>query len=173
MSKAAINNAGFHIHSALHEARPDVHAACHFHSIHGKAWSCFGRPLEMLNQDACIFFNDHAVYNMYGGIAFQAEEGIRIAKALESKRCAILQNHGLLTTGQTIDEAAYLFTLMENSCRVQLLAEAAAANGIPKIVCPDAEAGYNLSQAGPEEMWLEFQPDYQFELVMSKGDFLL
>ncbi|KAH8879205.1 putative aldolase [Thozetella sp. PMI_491] len=171
-NRACINNAGFNIHSALHHARPDVNAACHFHSIYGKAWSCFGRPLEMLNQDACTFYKDHAVYDAFGGIAFEASEGEQIAKALGSNRCAILKNHGLLTTGQTVDEAAFLYTLMENSCRVQLLAEAAAASGIPKCICPDKEAEYTYRLTTPEAMWLEFQPDYQYELRVSDGDFL-
>ncbi|KAK7416718.1 hypothetical protein QQX98_005044 [Neonectria punicea] len=172
MMRACINNAGFNIHSALHHARPDVNAACHFHSIHGKAWSCFSRPLEMLNQDACTFYKDHAVYNTFGGIAFEGLEGTRIASALGDRRCAILRNHGLLTTGGTVDEAAFLFTLMENTCRAQLLAEAAAASGIEKQLCPHEEAEYTYRLTTPESMWLEFQPDYEYELQESAGGFL-
>ena len=54
----SINAAGFQIHSALHRARPDVHAICHTHSVHGRAWSAFAKPLEMLNQDVCYFYGD-------------------------------------------------------------------------------------------------------------------
>ncbi|KAF7182996.1 hypothetical protein CNMCM7691_002740 [Aspergillus felis] len=46
------NVAAFAIHSEIHKARPDVNAACHAHSIHGRAFSCFGKPLEMIFQDA-------------------------------------------------------------------------------------------------------------------------
>lgn len=64
MSKPA-NAAGFLIHSAVHQARPDVDAACHTHSVHGMAWSAFGRPLEMLTQDAAYLYGDaQAVYNV-------------------------------------------------------------------------------------------------------------
>lgn len=45
-----INEAGFMIHSEIHKARPDVIAAAHTHSIHGKTWSAFGKPIEMLTQ---------------------------------------------------------------------------------------------------------------------------
>lgn len=59
------NAAGFLIHSAVHKARPDVHAACHTHSPYGKAWSAFARPLEMLNQDVTYFYGDaQAVYQV-------------------------------------------------------------------------------------------------------------
>lgn len=64
MSRPA-NAAGFLIHSAVHKARPDVHAACHTHSPAGKAWSAFARPLEMLNQDVTYFYGEaQAVYEV-------------------------------------------------------------------------------------------------------------
>ena len=125
-NKVAVNAAGFMIHSAIHKARPDIHAACHTHSPYGKAWSTFGKPVELLNQDSCTFFGIQAVYESFGGVAIEAEEGENIAKVLgKDKRVAILQNHGLLTAGGTVDEAAYLFTLMERTCEVQLLVESA------------------------------------------------
>jgi ribulose-5-phosphate 4-epimerase/fuculose-1-phosphate aldolase len=45
-----INVAGFLIHSAIHQARPDINAACHVHSPYGRAWSTFGQGIDMLNQ---------------------------------------------------------------------------------------------------------------------------
>lgn len=45
-----VNTAGFIIHSAIHQRRPDIHAACHMHSPFGRAWSTFGRGIDMLNQ---------------------------------------------------------------------------------------------------------------------------
>ncbi|KAH1707708.1 hypothetical protein KXX40_000503, partial [Aspergillus fumigatus] len=123
-NKTAVNVAGFMIHSAIHRARPDVNAACHAHSPAGKAWSTFGRPLDIINQDTCNFWGTQAVYNSFGGVVLGAEEGNRIADSLgQTGRVMVLQNHGLLTTGSTVDEAAYLFTLMERSCEVQLMVE--------------------------------------------------
>lgn len=102
-----VNTAAFTIHSAIHQARPDVNAACHAHSVYGKAFSCFGQPLEMLTQDSLRFYKDHAVYEDFGGVVVDKEEGRRIAKALGTCKAVILQNHGLLTVGETIDEAAF------------------------------------------------------------------
>lgn len=59
-----------------------MHAICHAHTIAGRAWSAFGKPLEMLTQDICNFYKALAVYDQYGGIVFAAEEGKNIAKAL-------------------------------------------------------------------------------------------
>ncbi|KAF4126946.1 Ribulose-5-phosphate 4-epimerase/Fuculose-1-phosphate aldolase [Geosmithia morbida] len=169
------NAAGFLIHSALHKARPDVNAACHAHSVHGKAWSSFGRPVEMLNQDACVFYGAaQAVYTEFGGVVFREEEGKRLAAALGPEgKVLTLTNHGILTVGETVDEAAYLFTLMERSCQVQLLAEAAAANGIPKRYIDDATAKYTFEMTStPESLYCEFQPQLEVDkAMMARGQF--
>ncbi|KAJ4256830.1 hypothetical protein NW762_008926 [Fusarium torreyae] len=168
------NTAGFLIHASIHKAREDVHAICHSHSIHGKAWSVFGRRLEMLTQDACKFRGDaHSVYDSYGGVVLGSEEGDRIAAAMgpRGKGC-ILRNHGILTVGQTVDEAAWLYTSMENSCRVQLLAEAAAASGVPKVLIEEEEANFNFDvESDPEICYCEFQVYYDLEDEMSGGAF--
>ncbi|KAI9731218.1 MAG: hypothetical protein M1834_005411 [Cirrosporium novae-zelandiae] len=167
------NAAGFLIHAAVHKARPDVHAACHTHSPYGRAWSAFGAPLEMLNQDVTYFYGSaQAVYNDFGGIVFSEEEGERLAGALGPKgKGLILKNHGLLTVGGTVDEAAYLFTLMERSCEVQLRVEAAAAGGkYKKCLVGEEEAAYTFKMASdPETLYWEFQPDLEYEHETSGG----
>jgi ribulose-5-phosphate 4-epimerase/fuculose-1-phosphate aldolase len=169
-NSVAVNAAGFMIHSAIHKARPDIHAACHTHSPYGKAWSTFGKPLEILNQDSCSFYSIQAVYKSFGGVVLEAEEGDRIAEALGSNaRAAILQNHGLLTAGGTVDEAAYLFTLMERTCQVQLMVE--CVNGLEKQHVGEKEAKYTATVgADPETLYTEFQPDFKYEVWKSKGE---
>ncbi|KAF3491728.1 aldolase [Arthroderma uncinatum] len=166
------NAAGFLIHAAVHKARPDVHAICHAHTMYGKTWSSFARPLEMLNQDVCKFYNAHSVYSSYGGVVLAEEEGVLIAKALGDGKAAILMNHGLLSVGGTVDEAAYLFGVLERSCQSQLIAEVAAANGLKKVLISDEEAAYNFSvESDPEVLYCEFQPDYEYEDAMCQGAF--
>ena len=143
------NAAGFLIHAAVHRARPDAHAACHAHTVHGRAWSAFARPLDMLTQDVCNFYNAHSVYASYGGLVLAKEEGERIAEALGEGKGCILMNHGLLTVGGTVDEAAFLFGLMERSCQIQLLAEVAANKGLQKKIISDKEAECNFKASDP------------------------
>ncbi|CCG26036.1 hypothetical protein CORT_0C06640 [Candida orthopsilosis Co 90-125] len=172
-NQAPINAAGFAIHSSLHQARPDVNAACHTHSVHGKAYSTFGKPLEMINQDVCVFYNNQAVYEKFGGVALEKDEGKAIAEAAGDVRCVILQNHGLLTMGSTIDEAAYLFTLMDKSCQAQLMADAVDQKFKPKQIIPDQEAHYSAYVTNdPDTLYAAFQPDYNLQVKLDNGDFL-
>ncbi|KAK7948318.1 class 2 aldolase adducin domain-containing protein [Apiospora aurea] len=171
------NAAGYLIHSAIHKRRPgDIHAICHAHTDAGRAWSVFARPLDMLSQDICNFHNAHAVYASYGGIVFVSDEGERIADALgERNKGAILMNHGLLTVGATVDEAGFMFGLLDRGCRHQLQVEAAAANGhLKKNIITDEEAAYNFKMASEENaLYREAQPDLEYEFAMAGGEEVL
>lgn len=154
-----VNLAAFTIHSAIHKARPEVNAACHAHSVAGKAFAAFGRELDMITQDALRFHKSHVVYTQFKGVVDDDEEGKRIAQALGQAKAAILMNHGLLTVGQTVDEAAFWFISLDKTCQAQLLADAASAAGYKKVFIDEDEADYTVSQVGgPEKGWLAFQP---------------
>ena len=110
----------------------------------------------------------------FGGVVFAKEEGSRLTDALgDTKKNIILQNHGLLTSGVTIGEAAAFFIALERACQAQLLAEAAAANGIAKIHVGDAEAEYNKNNSTLGVMYMQFVPEYELALKESNGDFLV
>ncbi|EAS32128.3 class II aldolase/adducin domain-containing protein [Coccidioides immitis RS] len=169
-----INSAAFSIHSEIHKARPNVNAACHAHSVHGKAFSVFGRELDMMTQDALRFYKSHAVYDNFGGVVLDREEGIRIAKALGDGKAVILQNHGLLTVGESVDEAAFWFISLDKTCHAQLLADAAAnGSGYKKIMINKEEAEITAKQVGgPEKGWLAFQGYYDEQIAKTNGAFL-
>ena len=87
------------------------------------------------------------MFNDYTGVVGELSEGDRIAEALADKKAVILQNHGLLTVGHSIEECVFWFTTMERSCQSQLLAEATGNNLIkidPKIaqMTRDYEVGF-------------------------------
>lgn len=166
-----INTAGFHIHTAIHDARPEIQAAAHCHSLHGKAWSVFGKPIDIMTQDACLFYDNCAVYKNFGGIVLAPEEGKNIAEALgpKSKAC-ILQNHGLLTLGMTVGEAAYYFSALDRLCKVQLMTEAASASGIQRNIIDDDDASFTAATLQhPENVYANWKPEYEL-LVEEKGD---
>jgi ribulose-5-phosphate 4-epimerase/fuculose-1-phosphate aldolase len=153
--KYAVNGAAFAIHSRVHAARPDVAAAAHAHSLYGKTWSSLGRLLDPITQDSCAFYGDHGLFADFTGVVYETSEGERIAEALGKQKAVILRNHGMLTVGHTVDEAAWWFITMERSCQAQLLAEAV---GTP-IKIDAASAAITEQQIGSHAAgWFQFQP---------------
>jgi ribulose-5-phosphate 4-epimerase/fuculose-1-phosphate aldolase len=166
--EAMVNTAAFAIHSAVHAARPDVIAAAHSHSIYGKSWSSLGRLLDPLTQDACAFYDDHALFDDYTGVVLDPDEGKRIAHALGERKALILRNHGLLTVGHSVDEAVWWFITMERTCQAQLLAEAA---GTPVLIDADM-ARMTRDQVGQHiSGYVSFSALYQ-KIVREQPDLL-
>jgi ribulose-5-phosphate 4-epimerase/fuculose-1-phosphate aldolase len=164
-----VNAAAFAIHSQIHAARPDVVAAAHAHSVHGKAWSSLRRTLDPLTQDSCAFYGNHALFDDYTGVVLDLEEGKRLAHALGGNKAVILSNHGLLTVGQTsVDEAAWWFITMERTCQAQLLAEAA---GTPVLIDPEQAERTARLVGPPMAGWRAFQPLYDW-IVTVQPDLL-
>src|SRR6202050_1344146 len=151
--KYPVNGAAFAIHSQVHAARPDVIAAAHAHSVYGKSWSALGRLLDPITQDACAFYNQHALFDDYTGVVLDVEEGKRIAHSLGSNKAVILRNHGLLTVGRTVDEAAWWFITMERCCESQLLSEAA---GKPVLIDPHYAALTQTQGGSHRGGWFSF-----------------
>ncbi len=153
-----VNQAAFAVHAQIHAARPDVVAAAHSHSVHGRALSALGRTLEPITQDACAFYQDHALFDEYTGAVTGADEGRRIAAALGTHKAVILRNHGLLTVGDSVDAAAWWFITMERSCQVQL---AALAAGTPVPVTHEDAVLTHQQLGGDLVGWINYQPMYQ------------
>ena len=156
-----LNRAAFAIHSQIHKNLPHVTAAAHTHSLYGKTWSSLGRLLDPLTQDSCAFFEDHVLFDDFTGVVNDTSEGERIAKALGTKKAAILQNHGLLTAGKTIDEVAWWYITMERTCQAQLMAEAV---GNPVKIRPDVARLTRTQMGLPEAGYFSFQPIYNVAL---------
>lgn len=163
-----VNKAAFAIHSQIHQARPDVAAAAHSHSLYGKAWSTLGRLLDPITQDACAFYEDHALFQDYTGVVLDTSEGQRIATTLGNKKAMILCNHGLLTVGQTVDATVWWFISMNRCCHAQLMAEAA---GKPVLIDPET-ARLTYGQIGSSfKGWFSFQSLYDM-IVRQEPDLL-
>lgn len=153
-----VNQAAFTVHSQVHAARPDVVAVAHCHSVHGRALSALGEPLEPITQESCAFYEDHALYDSYSGVAVDAEEGRRIAGVLGSGKALVLRNHGLLTVGDSVDAAAWWFLSLERSCQVQLLAKAA---GRPVPIGHRQAVATREQLGGDLVAWINYQPLWQ------------
>jgi ribulose-5-phosphate 4-epimerase/fuculose-1-phosphate aldolase len=137
-----INQAGFCIHAAIHHARPDINCACHTHPPAGSAYSSLGILLDPLEQTGCSFFEDHAIYREYTGIVLDEQQTVDITSALGTKRALILANHGLLTTGPSVEQAVLDMIDMERTCAVNLRA---MATGRPLQVVPPEVARQSRS----------------------------
>ena len=163
-----VNVSAFAIHAQIHAARPDVVAAAHAHSVYGKAWSAVGRLLDPITQDACAFYEDHVFFDDTKVMITEESEGARLAQAIGGRKAAILRNHGLITLGQTVDEAVWWFVSMERCCQAQFLAESVCK---PLQIDPENARAARSVNGASTAGWLQCQPLWE-RIVREQCDVL-
>jgi ribulose-5-phosphate 4-epimerase/fuculose-1-phosphate aldolase len=140
-----VNRAGYVIHSAIHEARPEVDCVIHTHAWASMAVSSLACGLLPLTQTAMRFLKVR--YHDYQGVVLDAAEKASLIDDLGSAEALILRNHGALVVGRSIGEAFNWLHRLELSCRSQLAAMAAQSPFQP--VPPEVvEATWNQYQRG-------------------------
>lgn len=115
-----INIPGFILHSAVHEARPEVNCVIHTHTAAGLAVSSLACGLLPINQTSMRFLK--IAYHDYCGVVLDMTEQASLVKDLGTSEAMILRNHGLLTCGRSIGEAFNWMHRLELSCRAQVAA---------------------------------------------------
>ncbi|MNF89416.1 Decarboxylase NovR [compost metagenome] len=136
-----INPAGYTIHSAVHEVRPDVGCVLHIHTAAGVAVSAQKQGLLPISQQS-LFVLSSLAYHGYEGVALNHEEKGRLQADLGQANFMILPNHGLLTAfGSIADAFLGMFTL-QRACEIQVMAQAGGSEliQIPQQILDGAKA---------------------------------
>ena len=128
-----VNPAGFVIHSAVHEARPDAACVLHTHTRAGVAISAQQHGVLPISQQSTFVLASLA-YHDYEGVAIRDDEKIRLQADLGNANYLMLRNHGLLTVGKSIEDAFLQMYTFENTCRIQV--DALSGRATPADLTP-------------------------------------
>ena len=118
-----VNPAGFVIHSAIHQVREDAGCVLHTHSRAGVAVSAQKCGVLPISQQSTFVLSSLG-YHEYEGVALRDDEKSRLQADLGHANYLMLRNHGLLTVGRTVPEAFLNMYVFENTCRIQIDAQA-------------------------------------------------
>nr|XP_031541281.1 alpha-adducin isoform X12 [Vicugna pacos] len=132
-----VNQAGFTLHSAIYAARPDVKCVVHIHTPAGAAVSAMKCGLLPISPEALSL--GEVAYHDYHGILVDEEEKVLIQKNLGPKsKVLILRNHGLVSAGESVEEAFYYIHSLVVACEIQVRT-LASAGGPDNLVLLDPE----------------------------------
>ncbi len=150
-----INLAGYTIHSAIHEARPDIGCVIHTHTVAGIAISTLQCGLLPICQSSMRFAK--VAYHDFEGVAFEPGEKERLVRDLGDCDVMILRNHGLVACGATIAEAFNSIYRLERACQIQAMAMACNSpmTEVPEALIRKANAQY---AANPVAMGKKARP---------------
>ena len=127
-----VESTAMFIHAAIHRI---ARKACvlHTHMPYGTAMSLTAeRALDTrLSQNAMRFHDRVAFDAHYNGLALDATEGERIARAMQGADVVFLGNHGVIVCGSRIDHAYDDLYYLERACQVQVLAASTGRRLVP------------------------------------------
>ncbi|KAF1377622.1 hypothetical protein PFLUV_G00202680 [Perca fluviatilis] len=130
-----VNQAGFILHSAIYAARPDVKCIVHIHTSAGGAVSAMKCGLLPISPEALSL--GEVAYHDYQGILVDEEESTLIQRNLgPNSKVLILRNHGLVSVGETVEEAFYYIHNLVTACEIQVRT-LASAGGPDNLVLLD------------------------------------
>ncbi len=127
-----VESTAMYIHAAIHRI---CKKACvlHTHMPYATALTLTAdRALDThLSQNAMRFLDRIAIDDQYNGLALDASEGERIARAMGSADIAFLGNHGVVVCGDRIDYAYDDLYFLERACQAQVLAQSTGRPLVP------------------------------------------
>ena len=144
-SQYEINPAGYTVHSAVHEVRPDANCVLHTHTPAGVAVAAQKCGLLPLSQQS-LFVLSSLAYHDYEGVFLREDEKPRLQADLGDKHFYILRNHGLVTAGGSIADTFLMMFIFQRACDIQVLAQ----NGGAELIAiePQILAGAKAMIAG-------------------------
>src|SRR3954471_13600402 len=135
-----VNEAGFIIHSCMHEARHEINCVIHTHTRATVAVSAMKCGLLPISQHA-MMMHQQVTYHDYEGVALYAEEKGRMAASLgKTSKAMILRNHGVLALGETVREAFEMMYYLDCACQIQVDAVAGGLHNVQLMSDPAAES---------------------------------
>ncbi|NPD66038.1 class II aldolase/adducin family protein [Lichenicola cladoniae] len=138
---AETNGAGCNIHSAIHEAFPEIGFVIHTHTRAGAAVSAQRQGLLPISQQA-MMFHDSVGYHAFEGFVLTREERVSLVNDLGKNKVLILRNHGLISVGRTAAEALNRIYNLERACEIQI----AALSGNSELIVPPVPVQSRLEQ---------------------------
>ena len=163
----------FFIHGPLHAAYPEWPCIMHTHMPYTLALNLIeGGRVEPINQNALRYTDRIAYDEDYRGLACDADEGARLARAMNGKPILMMRHHGVIVCGTSVAAAYDDLYYLERTCMTQVLAMStgrplkpiapeAAARAVRQIAGLDAIDATGVHFAALRRILDREQPDYK------------
>ncbi|WP_109512246.1 class II aldolase/adducin family protein [Pseudomonas ovata] len=169
-----LNTSALELHDGIQQARPEVVGIAHLHGFHGRTWSALGQLFDPITAESGAFIEDQAIFPRHD---LRTPEGrldndrdrvtAAFVDSFAGNNLLFWQNHGVWTTGESVESAAWRFILAEDVARSHLLARAA---GVPVVPPVDPLTAQGRAR-GELFAWLNFQPLWD-EIIALQPDLL-
>jgi len=109
------------IYTEIFKARPDVNAAVHCHAAMCTALSLADKPIDWVHMQSSRFKGGTPVFPRPIYI-LDPSEGAELAEALGKASAVLIKGHGIVTVGESIDEACFNAVYLERTAKILAVA---------------------------------------------------
>ncbi|XP_044135235.1 beta-adducin isoform X4 [Bufo gargarizans] len=174
-SSFEVDASDFSLHSAIYSARPDVKCIIQLHTAATTAVSAMKCGLLPISHDALLA--GELVYYDFNGDMEEEKDRIELQKCLgPTCKVLVLRNHGVVSLGESVEEAFYKIFHLQAACEIQASA-VPSAGGSENLILLDREkyrphevgtVGWAGSMFGP--MQKSRLGEHEFEALMRMMD---
>ena len=136
------------VHVAIYQARPEVGAVIHTHSVFSSALAVARLEIPAVIDEVTITIGGPIRVSRY---AFPGTEelAVNVCAALEERKAALISNHGAVSVGRDLEEALQVCTLLERVSEIFVHATAMGrVNQLPSEVTEAEQAIYRMQNPG-------------------------
>lgn len=109
------------IHAAIYEARPDVNSVAHTHQLLATAFSVAGVPILPIYNQAAPFAPETPIFPS-PRLIYTVEDGVELCQTLGDRMAMLLQGHGIVVVGDSLEYATVHAIYLERAAQMQWVA---------------------------------------------------
>ena len=106
------------IHAAIYEARPDVNSVVHTHQLLATAFSVAGVPILPIYNQAAPFAPETPIFPS-PRLIYTVQDGVEICQTLGNQMAMLLQGHGIVVVGDSLEYATVHAIYLERAAQMQ------------------------------------------------------
>ena len=134
------------LHVAIYEARPDVGAVIHTHSVFATVAAVAGLEIPPIIDEITVVIGGAVAVSGYG-FPGTDDLAVNVCAALAERNAALIRNHGAVGVGRSLDEALEVCSLVERAAQVYCYASLLGkANELPPEAVEAELAIYRMRQ---------------------------
>jgi L-fuculose-phosphate aldolase len=115
------------LHTEIYKQRDDINCLIHSHPLYAMVFGATDLTLKPVTHDATPIM-DTVKFTLTTNTVTNPKIGKIVAQALDNSNTMLLRNHGIVAVGKSIPLTLCRAIVLENACRLQLLAE---STGVP------------------------------------------
>jgi L-fuculose-phosphate aldolase len=109
------------IHAEIYKTYPQINCVVHTHPFYSIIIGATEGCIRPISHEGSIF-SDIPLFKETALLIRTAELGHTVAEYLDGHRAMLMQNHGIVVVGESIEEAAVYAILLERAAKLQVLA---------------------------------------------------